>query len=310
MKLRLATAAAVVALFALPPVHAVAQEANRFAASIVPAERFEVGGMLVERHGSQGKPMILIPGLAGGSWEWQGLVRQFSGSHAVYVVTPAGFDGRPPVAGNPVDATRDAIVELVTSRKLAKPVLVGHSLGGTLALSIATRHPELPAAVVSIDGLPIFPGTEGMAPEQRAQSAQALRARGGGTPAPLFGRQQQQYMRTIGSIDMHKADDMARLMARSHPPTVSAFTAGMMELDLRRQLSKMKAPVLLLAPYFDADSGQHNISEAMKVDYYRKLMSEAPSVEVVPVSPSRHFAMIDQPDKVAEAIRAFLASPR
>lgn len=312
MKASLSIAAAVWLLAALPAVaqpQSQAQEhnRNRFAATIVPAERFEVGGMLVERHGERGAPMVLIPGLAGGSWEWEGLVRQFAGSNTLYVVTPAGFDGRPPAAGNPVDATKSAILELVAARKLDKPILVGHSLGGTLALLIASRQPDLPGAVVTIDGLPVFPGTEGMPPEQRAQAAEALRVRGARTPARLFGAQQQDYMRTTGSIDMGKADDMARLMARSDPATVSAFTAGMMALDLRRQLAHVSAPVLVIAPYFDGDSGQHNITEPMKLDYYQKLMAAAPNVKVVPVSPSRHFAMIDQPEKVAAAIRDFVA---
>lgn len=305
MKASLSIAAALWLIAAVPAVAEPVQ--NRFAATIAPVERFEVGGMLVERHGERGTPLVLIPGVAGGSWEWEGLVREFARSNTLYVVTPAGFDGRPPAAGNPVDAARDAIVELVASRKLNKPVLVGHSLGGTLALMIASRHPDLAGGVVSIDGLPVFPGTEGMPPEQRAQAAESLRLRGAGTPGRLFGAQQQDYMRTIGTIDMAKADEMAKLMARSDPATVSAFTAAMMQLDLRRQLANVKVPLLVIAPYFDADSGQQNISEPMKVDYYKKLFASAPNAKVVPVSPSRHFAMIDQPDKVAGAIRDFLA---
>ena len=54
---------------------------NRFAATIAPVERFEIGSMLVERHGQRGTPLILIPGLGSGSWAWQGIVREFSGEH-------------------------------------------------------------------------------------------------------------------------------------------------------------------------------------------------------------------------------------
>jgi pimeloyl-ACP methyl ester carboxylesterase len=54
-------------------------------------------------------PLILIPGLATGGWAWQETVREFAGSHAVYVVTLPGFDGRPAVEGNPFDAARAAL---------------------------------------------------------------------------------------------------------------------------------------------------------------------------------------------------------
>ncbi|MFC5462854.1 alpha/beta fold hydrolase [Massilia niabensis] len=117
--------------------------ANRFAAAAAaPAERFELKGMLVERHGSGGlRALILIPGLASGSWVWQETAREFAGSHTVYVVTLPGFDGRPAAEGNPLEAARVALLELVASRRLVKPVLVGHSLGGTLAIDLAASEP-------------------------------------------------------------------------------------------------------------------------------------------------------------------------
>jgi pimeloyl-ACP methyl ester carboxylesterase len=34
---------------------------------------------------------------------------------------------------------------------LSRPVIVGHSMGGVIALALATLHPDLPAAIVAID---------------------------------------------------------------------------------------------------------------------------------------------------------------
>ena len=59
--------------------------------------------------------------------------------------------------------------------KLAKPVIVGHSMGGVIALEIAARFPELPAAIVAVDA-PIVPPQslrDGLAPLMAA-----LRTRG------------------------------------------------------------------------------------------------------------------------------------
>ena len=106
------------------------QSANRFAASIKPAETFESGPLLVERHGSKGRPVILIPGLASGPWVWQDVIRQFKDEFTLYVVTLPGFDGRPAPAGEPFEGARAALEGLIAQRKLNKPILVGHSLGG------------------------------------------------------------------------------------------------------------------------------------------------------------------------------------
>jgi pimeloyl-ACP methyl ester carboxylesterase len=280
---------------------------NRFAATIVPAERFESGAVLVERHGQHGRPVILIPGLASGAWAWQDMVRELSGEHVLYVVTLPGFDGRPAVP-NGLEAARKGLLELIASRKLEKPVLVGHSLGGTLALAIAEQNPGLVGGVVSIEGLPVFPGTEDTPAQQRLPMAEGMRAGAAKVSAEAFAKQQQQYMRTQGVLDMPKADELARLSARSDPAAVAQYMADVLALDLRSGLPRIGAPVLVLAPYFDPDASQDDLTEPAKVAYYTSLMAGTPKVEVVAVSPARHFAMFDQPRKVADIIRRYLNS--
>lgn len=281
---------------------------NRFAATLAPAERFEVGGVLVERHGAaSGRPLILIPGLASGSWVWQDTIRAFAGTHPLYVLTLPGFDGRPPAPTAPFAAARAAVAQLIAERKLQKPVIVGHSLGGTLGYAVAEDQPAAVGGVVSIDGLPVMPGTETMAPAQRTQMAEGMRGRVATDPA-AFARQQQSYMRTIGVLDMGKADDLARLSARSDPASTGQYAADVLNLDLRPGLAAIQAPLLVISPYHELDASQQGVSDSAKADYYRSLLEGAPRVQVVSVAPARHFAMIDQPEKVIEAIRSFLAT--
>jgi len=298
----LVLAAGAPAFGAAPP-----EPPNRYAATIVPAERFEAGALLVERHGQHGRPLVLIPGLASGAWAWQDMVRELSGEHVVYVVTLPGFDGRPAVA-NGLEASRQGLLELIASRKLERPVLVGHSLGGTLALELAEQEPGMVGGVVSIEGLPVFPGTEDMPAAQRLPMAQSMKAGMAMQGADAFARQQQQYMRTQGVLDMSKADELARLSARSDPAAVAQYMADALALDLRPGLPRITAPVLVLAPYFEADASQVNLTEAAKAAYYKSLLAGTPTAEVVAVAPARHFAMFDQPRKVADVIRRFLNS--
>lgn len=281
---------------------------NRFAATEAAAERFEVGALAVERHGKGGRPLILIPGLASGSWVWQDAIRTFRGDHVLYVVTLPGFDGRAPVAGNQLEAVQKSLHQLIATRKLAKPVLVGHSLGGTLAISIAQQHPELVGGVVSIDGLPVFPGTEDMPPEQRPQLGDGIMRRMAGLMPAAFARQQQQYMRSIGVVDMSRADEIAKLTARSDPAATVQYMAAVMAQDLRPGLPQIKAPVLVLAPFLELDATDPGAGMASKIGYYTELMSGTPRLHVVGIPGARHFAMIDQPQRVTEAIRTFLKS--
>lgn len=281
---------------------------NRFASTLVPSERFEVGVLQVERHGQGAQPLVLVPGLASGAWVWQDIVREFSREHEVYVVTLPGFDGRPSVEGGALAAAVKALQDLIVARKLAQPVLIGHSLGGTLALAVAEQQPDLVKGVVTIDGLPVFPGSEDVPPSRRAFNASEMKVRAAPISAEAFAAQQEQYLREVGVLDMNKAADLARLTARSDPAAVADYTADVLALDLRPGLANIKAPVLLVAPYFEPDASQEGQSLKSKVEDYRDLMKGTPKVDVVAISPSRHFVMIDQPRQLADTIRRYLQS--
>ncbi|MGZ8290600.1 MAG: alpha/beta fold hydrolase [Telluria sp.] len=306
MKASLLFALAIALAAGAPALAADPAAATARAAGSVAAERFEVGTLLVERHGKQGRPLILIPGLGSGAWAWRDTVREYSGNYTVYVLTLPGFDGRPAVAGAGFAAARDAVQQLITTRKLDKPVLIGHSMGGALALAVAAQLPDQVGGVIAVDGLPVMPGTEAMTSEQRPMMAQRVQAQFTGLTPVTFAAQQQMYMRNIGVLDTAMADELAVLAARSDPAAVSAYMGEVLSLDLRPSLPAIKAPVLVLAPWNAADA--RGLSAPAKAAYYKSLMAGTARVEVVPVEGARHFVMFDQPRQVSDNIGRFLKS--
>ena len=130
-------------------------------AADVPSD-FRVGTMTVRHYGDHGRPLILIPGLACGSWVWDETVARLKKDHVLYVVTLAGFEGVAPVQGRLLELAGDSLLQLIRTQHLDRPVLIGHSLGGTLSIQFAESHSDSISGVVAVDGLPIFPGTEGV----------------------------------------------------------------------------------------------------------------------------------------------------
>src|SRR5271166_4438814 len=132
-----------------------------------PSRSFSVGNLHVERFGQGSPALILIPGLSMGAWTWTGQIATFSADHAVYAVTIDGFDGTP-TAPPPIIAKADAaIVQLVRQENLVKPVLVGHSIGGHVALRLVEENADLFACAVLVDVMPYFPPpTPGQSPAQ------------------------------------------------------------------------------------------------------------------------------------------------
>ncbi|MEI3529126.1 MAG: alpha/beta hydrolase [Alistipes sp.] len=51
------------------------------------------------------------------------------------------------------DKTRQ-IVDFIRDERIEKPVLIGHSMGGGLAMNIAANHAELVKGIVVVDALP------------------------------------------------------------------------------------------------------------------------------------------------------------
>ena len=91
----------------------------------------------------------------------------------VYAVTLAGFDGMPAPTngGNLFDQADASLLQLIKQQHIDKRVLIGHSLGGTLALRFAGEPAELISGVVTVDGLPIFPGIDRVSADQRTAIA-------------------------------------------------------------------------------------------------------------------------------------------
>jgi pimeloyl-ACP methyl ester carboxylesterase len=278
-----------------------------------PATKAEsVGTLHVQRHGDHGRAVILIPGLQGGPWVWQQTIEHLQKNHVVYAVTLAGFDGVPAPAdgGNLFDRADASLQQLIEQQKIDKPVLVGHSLGGTLALRFAGEHPELISGVLAVDGLPIFPGMERVSVEQRQAMAAQMQQQMGAATAEQFQAQALGYMQKIGVIDPQLAAHYAPMNARSDIKASAQYMAEDLAFDGRAALKHANVPIVEISPYNSPDFSQPPMvmSEAQKTTYYQSLLADAPNAKVVSISPSRHFVMLDQPVKFKQALDSFIKS--
>lgn len=284
--------------------------------AITPAQAAElaatqVGTLTVEVHGMHGRPVILVPGLSSGAWAWRQTVPALARDHVVYTVTLAGFDGTPaPTGADYLAQAEHSLVRLITERHLHKPVLVGHSLGGTLALKLASEQPQLLGCVVAVDGLPVLPLTENLPAAQRGAMAQAMKTKLAAATPEQFQAQQLAYMQSIGTIDPVRAAKYAKLSGRSDPKAVAEYAAEDLALDFRAQMKNAKLPILEISPYYapDGKAARQPYTAAQKTAYWKSLLGEAPHATVVSIAPARHFVMLDQPQAFQQALDHFLKS--
>jgi pimeloyl-ACP methyl ester carboxylesterase len=155
--------------------------------ALPPAGRFvDVPGArlhLVER--GKGPAVLLVHGLAGQLAHFTyGIVDQLATEYRVVAVDRpgSGYSVRMPGASAGLAAQADALAALIDTLELGRTVVVGHSLGGAVALALAQRHPERVAGLALLaplthpvqDVAPVFKGLKIAKPWMRTLVAWTL----------------------------------------------------------------------------------------------------------------------------------------
>lgn len=264
-----------------------------------PAQEFSV-----ERSG-KGPVMILIPGLLSGGDVWRATVDHFKDRYDIHVLTLAGFAGVPPIQADSFLATeRDAIIRYIRDNRLGKPVIVGHSLGGFLALWVAATAPDLVGRVVSVDGVPFLPAlidTAATPQKSRAQAEQMRIFAGTMTPDQLA--MQAAMALKQQSRDTANAALGAKWGRASDGATMGRAIAEMLTTDLRPQMARIKAPLLLIA----AGDGMAPERQEVVIARYTSQVSSVLLHRVVMARNARHFIMLDDPRFLHSTIEEFIA---
>jgi N-formylmaleamate deformylase len=121
----------------------------------------------VEVRGS-GPDVILIPGLSASRGVWNGTVAAVPG-YRYHLVQVAGFAGAPSAgnaAGRVAAPVAEEIARYIASNRLARPAIVGHSMGGSIAMMIGARHADVAGPIMVVDMLPRRRGRSGSRPSR------------------------------------------------------------------------------------------------------------------------------------------------
>lgn len=255
----------------------------------------------------RGADILLIPGLASTAEVWNGVASRLAGTHRLHLVSLHGFGHLPAAAnarGSVMAAVAGEVRRYIAEQDLQRPALIGHSMGGQLALRVAADAGARIARVMAVDSSPFFPAL--ISPEATvgdvepiAQLAfqaihflgdEALRARGrqmglelGGAADALFG--------TLG----WQGGDR-RVLAQS--------LYEVMTVDLRRRLPDITATVTVVYGWSADSASPRSRTDTLFRGAYSRLRSPA---AFVPIEGAEHMVMIDQPARFIAAVNRFLA---
>ena len=257
--------------------------------------RYFVGGV--------GDPLVLVHGLGGAAANWLALVQLLLPGRRLLAPELPGHCGSSPLPAAPsLDAFADRLAVAMEREGFAPAPVVGHSLGGTIALRLAIRRPDLVSALV-------LAGAAGISSRRRS-ARYALEVTGVLKPARKIAPHRRLVARSAflkrlvfgrwGAADPPALppDVVEAFLAAParHTDTVSAARALVRD-DLRPDLDRVRCPSLVL---WGANDNQLSVEDAF--DYARRL--RAP---LRVIADCGHLLIAERPEACADAIGGFLA---
>ena len=253
--------------------------------------------------------VILIPGLSSSPEVWDALTEELKGRYRIHRIHVQGFAGAAPKdnAEGPVSApVAEDIARYIREQGLEKPAVIGHSMGGTIGMMLAARHPDSVGKLMVVDMVPFMgamfaqPGTTPTA-ESVAPVADMIHQGMANSPRDQY--QAQADAQIVGMINTESLRAGPLEDSRNSDQKVSA--AAFRELivtDLRPELARITAPTTVLYVKFN----DPRMTEEMVDGIYRGSFATLPGATLKRIDDSAHFIMLDQPAIFAAEVNAFL----
>ncbi len=287
---------ALFAILTLAPVLARAQTADA---------PFQSDRIVVTVQG-QGPDVILIPGLASTSEVWRRTADRLDDRYRVHLVSIRGFGDIAP-AGNAQGAvigpTANEVRRYVADRRLDRPSVVGHSLGGLVALRMAADGGDRIGRVMVVDAAPFFPAL--ISPGATVGDVEPL-ARIAYQALTFLGDEALRMQGTAIGDQLGGASDSLFNSVGWQGGDRRTLAQGLYEVmttDLRARLPAVRAPVTVVYGWSPDDASPRARVDRLFRDSYRNLPRPA---RFEPIEGAEHMVMIDQPTRFMAALNRFL----
>jgi len=303
------TTTAVLAALALAPVAAMAQaHAQPHADHGHHHADFASDRLHVRVDGDGPRDIVLIPGLSSSPEVWDSTVAHLGDGWRVHRIHVQGFAGAPAKAnaeGDVAAPVAEEIARYIREAGLQKPIVVGHSMGGTMGMMVAARHPDLVGKLMVVDMVPwmgaMF-GPPGATVEQVRPVADQVHA--GMTASPDEAYQAQAAAAITGMINTESLRAGPLEDARTSDRRVSANAyRELIVTDLRPELANITVPTEVVYVKFNDARMTPEITDGI----YQASFATLPGVELKRIDDAAHFVMFDQPDAFFAELDSFLA---
>jgi pimeloyl-ACP methyl ester carboxylesterase len=251
----------------------------------------------IEKIGA-GRPIILLPGFTTPGSVWESTIKGLEGPFQTHAVSYAGFGGIVPIATPWYDQIKTQLANYIRENNIRNLVLIGHSMGGNLAIDLAAELPEHISGLILVESIPCM--REMMMPGVPASSLQydspynnqVLQMNDDAFKQMATGMSQNM------TFNQSKVPLLVEWSMKADRKTYVYGYTDLLKLDLRDALKNISINTLILGASFP--------DKNMILSTYEKQYANLQSKEILIADNSKHFIMFDQPDWLQKNINVYL----
>jgi len=254
-----------------------------------------------------GQPMILIPGLSSHGSVWNDTVAKYKDNYQTHVVTLPGFAGVAPMdlSSGFLVPIKEELLNYIENNNLKDPILIGHSLGGFMAMLMAIDKPDGFGKIIIVDSAPFFSALQN--PMATVETAKAMADM---TRKQMQGQSKERLAASLDMmlpamiLDKQNIEIAKNWGLNSDGPTVGLAMYELMTTDLRDKIAVIESPVMLLGAWV-AYKNYGATHESVESNYSNQY-SKVKDFQIHLTDVGQHFIMWDDADFYFNKLNNFL----
>jgi len=231
--------------------------------------------------------MVLIHGLGSNAEVWNDVLPYLQGTFVVKTFELSGHGKTQPVMDPTIESEADRLEEFIKAEGLHYPTLVGHGMGGMIALVYTIRHPSAVHRLILMDTAPKQLASD----EDKAEVAMALA---------------EDYDRFVASRflnmtpDKDVTDRIVDTALRTDSASFISLLMSSFDFDVTGDLYTMSVPMLVIGSelMFPDSSSSRQMLEQYGYGSARSLSFKR-------MGKTGHFMMLERPIHLASVLLAF-----
>ena len=248
-------------------------------------------------YGSDGLPLIVMHGLFGSARNWAGIARTLSDDCRIYLLDLRNHGASPWMPSMTYEEMAGDAADFIASQNLSGAVVMGHSMGGKVAMRLALEKPDLMKGLIVVDIAPV-----------------------------TYGHDMLDYIAAMQLMDLsgeqRRAELEEELRGEFDDPSVAAFLMTNLEranggFQWRINLQAISAGMSAISAFPVPSGGSYDgpalfiageNSAYIRNDHHDRISELFPNARTVTIKDAAHWVHADKPDAFVETVKAFVGA--